>query len=87
MRGKAYPPLVETQAVHDVFVSGVARVDAVGAGIFRLTFFTESHCSFDGRKERNIVARFIVSAETIATNREVIAKEIAKFSMQAANDG
>ena len=84
--GAPEPPLVETQAVHDIFVSGVAQVDPVGGDIYRVTLYADSYCAFDGRRERNVVARFIARDQTIRDSSAFVAARISVLRLQAAND-
>lgn len=82
----AEPPLVETQAVHDIFVSGVARVDPLGSDIYRITFYAENYCTFDGRRERNVVARFVIHDCAIKRGRAFVSASISQLKLAAAND-
>ncbi len=84
--GVVEPPLVETQAVHDIFISGVARVDPVGGDSFRVTLYADVFCAFDGRKERNIVCRFIAHKDTIKAGSAFVTTRISTLELQAAND-
>jgi len=58
-------PFTEPIAVPDVFVSGVGRVDPIGDGIFRITYYVDHHSAFDGRSEKVVVARMLISGEAI----------------------
>ncbi|TIR87337.1 MAG: hypothetical protein E5X05_01175 [Mesorhizobium sp.] len=80
------PPLVETKVVHDIFINGVARVDPVGGGVFRITLYADTYCAFDGRKERNIVARLLAHNDTIKTSSAFVAARIVDRKLSAAND-
>lgn len=78
-------PLVEPIAVRDIFVSGMASVDNVGPDLYRLTFYAEGHCAFDGREERTVVARFIIAGTTIRQSINFVLKEMTKRVLCPAN--
>lgn len=80
-----HAPLVEPIAVRDTFVSGMASVETVGPGLYRLTFYADGHCTFDGRIERTIVARFIIAGETIRHSITFVLKEMGKRVLSPAN--
>lgn len=78
-------PLVEPTAVHDIFVSGMARVDGVGPDLFRLTFYADGVNSFDGRKERTVVARFVIAGITIRRCITYVLAQMARRVLHPAN--
>jgi hypothetical protein len=78
-------PLVEPIAVRDTFVSGMASVEPVGPDLYRLTFYAEGHCAFDGREERAVVARFIIAGTTIRHSITFVLKEMARRVFAPAN--
>lgn len=55
--------LIETLAVPDVFASGLAEVEDIGNGCYRLTFFALHR--HGEHEERQVVARLIMAAEAI----------------------
>lgn len=85
LQGIASAPLVEPEPVRDIFITGVARVDTVGAGLYRVTYFADGKCTFDGRDERIVVARLVMTNETITTGRQFVIAEMAKHSLVPAN--
>lgn len=56
-------PLVETLAVTDVYVSGVADIEDLGGGNYRFTWYVRQRSPLTGKTERLIVARNVCSAE------------------------
>lgn len=61
-------PLVEPVAVADIFVSGLARIEDLGANL-RFTFFTYQRPVFgDGHEmERVVVARLVLSHDAVTS--------------------
>jgi hypothetical protein len=55
-------PLTESTVVQDIFASGLARIEDVGGGNFRLTLyaFQKSVIFEDQRRERVVVARLVI---------------------------
>jgi hypothetical protein len=78
-------PLVEPTAVHDIFVSGMARVDNVGPDFYRLTFYADSVNTFDGRPERTVVARFVIADGTIRRCIKYVLAQLARRMLRPAN--
>ena len=74
-------PYVETIAVRDVFVSGVSSVSIVGKDLYRVTFYAESICSFDGRRERTVVARIILGRDAIFQSRDAVFGAVDKHRL------
>jgi hypothetical protein len=56
-------PLVETLAIPDTFVSGLAEMDDLGGGQYRFTWYVLQRSPLTGQMERSIVAKFVCSAE------------------------
>lgn len=56
-------PLVESLAIADVYVSGVADIEDLGGGNYRFTWYVRQRSTLTGKTERLIVARNVCSAE------------------------
>jgi hypothetical protein len=54
---------LELFAVPDMFVSGLASIESVGGGNLRFTLYALQ--KVDGRNERVVVGRIIMSAEAV----------------------
>ena len=63
----------------------VARVDGVGPDLFRLTFYTDSVNTFDGRPERMVVARFVMNGITIRRCITYVLGQMARKVFSPAN--
>jgi len=83
---KLQTPLTEPHAILDIFVSGMARADRLAGDLYRLTFYADSICAFDGRAERIIVSRFVMAASTINDVSSFVAKAMEKSTIVAANN-
>lgn len=59
--------LTEHVSVPDIFVSGLARIEDVGGGNLRFTFYAyqESVIFSDRRREKVVVARLIMPASEV----------------------
>lgn len=60
-------PLVETMALPDVYVSGLADIEALGGGVYRFTFYALQRSTITGKTERVVVSKVICMAETART--------------------
>lgn len=80
------PPLVEPTVIRDTFVSGVARMDIVGPDFYRVTFFSNGHCTFDGREERTVVARHLMAGDVVRAVASFTIKAVSKRILIAANE-
>jgi hypothetical protein len=59
--------LSEPFAVIDTYADGIGRIEKLKGGNVRVVFYVESE--HDGRVERVIVAKIVISPEEIATLR------------------
>lgn len=64
--------LVEPFAVADTFVSGLAEVEDIGHGCFRLVWYSRS--KHDGREELQVVAKFVMAAGEVPLAMRKMAK-------------
>lgn len=71
-------PVIDPIACPDVFVSGVACCEPLGSDHFRITHYAKQFCSALGQDCAVIVARLVVSGDTIATGKEYVWNEVAK---------
>ena len=51
--------LIDPIAVQDIYVSGIGRVEDVGGGCIRITFYAAQKAILDGTAERVVVARLV----------------------------
>lgn len=60
-------PLAEPVVVPDVFVSGLARIEEIGGGVLRFTFFANQRSTAmpDERNEHVIVARIVMPLNAV----------------------
>lgn len=65
--------LIEPVAIPDVFVSGMGRIEPLGSGILRLTFYVLA----DHGRQRLVVAKIIVPKEDLRENNRKIAEILA----------
>lgn len=75
----ALDAFIEPIAVTDIFASGLAFVEDIGSGCFRLTFYVEQRCSQSGEHERVIIARIVMSEPaSVACSMETLSLTGAK---------
>jgi hypothetical protein len=67
------PPLVEAEVIRDTFVTGIGDIEILGHNA-RLTFYADHHATADRAAERVIVARFVVSIDSIPSGIKDIMK-------------
>jgi hypothetical protein len=68
--------LVEPVVIRDTFVSGLARIEDVGGGNFRFTFYTTQRSTLftDERVEHVVVARIVMPKDAVtAANAATLA--------------
>lgn len=60
-------PLTEPVVVPDIFVSGLARIEEVGGGNLRFTFFTNQRSTdyLDERPQHTLVLRFVMHVSAV----------------------
>lgn len=67
--------LTEAEIIHDIFVSGLGRIEDVGGGVARFTFFTyqKSTVFKDRRREKVVAARICMPmAEAMAAAKATL---------------
>lgn len=57
--------LIEPAVILDTFVSGVGRVEELSPNLFRISYYAKHKSAYDGSDENVLVAKFIVTLETI----------------------
>ncbi len=66
------PPLVEAEVIRDTFVSGIGDIQILGRNA-RITFYADHLAAGDRAAERIIVARLVVSIDSIPSGiRDII---------------
>ncbi|HDZ73507.1 MAG TPA: hypothetical protein ENH55_12205 [Aurantimonas coralicida] len=58
-------PLIEPYVVSDTFASGLASVEEIEPGIYRMTLYANQTSALDGSKERVVVEKTVVSRATL----------------------
>jgi hypothetical protein len=74
-------PLVEHVAVQDIFVSGLARIDDIGGGNLRFTFFTKQRSSMflDERTENVVTLRIVMHAAAACDGSKASLCAVSEF--------
>jgi hypothetical protein len=67
------PPLVEAEVIRDTFVTGIGDIQILGHNA-RITLYADHHASGDRPAERVIVARLVVSIDTIPSGIKDVMK-------------
>lgn len=73
-------PIIEPVGVPDIFVSGIARIENLGNGNLRFTFYV-AHTA-EEHPERLVVAKMVMA--TADVRRALLATEIALESIEGA---
>lgn len=83
--------LVEPVAIADTFVSGVGCVDELAPNLFRVVYYTTQKTNYGNDRENMVVAKFIVTLETLlamsaaTTTRHDPASETAGLPASSLN--
>ena len=78
-------PGVEPVAVPDVYISGVACVEPLGNGMYRITHYAVQHVHGIQQDCAVIVSRLIASIDTMRAGRDYIFSEVDKPRLVASN--
>lgn len=73
---------IEPIAVTDTFASGVARVEPLGNGLVRLTFYARRRSFCDETDQGEIVARIVIPVHTLISARPAV--DIAATEVEGA---
>lgn len=74
-------PLNETMALADLFVSGIARIEALEGGCFRFVLYVE-HNDFSDRPERQAVASLIIPMENVPACLQAAAAALVRHGIK-----